>query len=143
MKSRAGTGKWSLVYHLQAIMHLTHSSSSGPLNYGHKPTCGCINMDPTSHSVYLAAGLDSITGFSEGGCTGVNLGAVSTNPPCVNLDTHFPQGRIASLYWGGTGCSLLGWLGKNAESIVSTGVSMVKDAGEAAAVAKRAEEWVA
>jgi hypothetical protein len=100
-------------------------------------------MDVTTHGVYLAAGLDTINGFSEGGCTGVNLGSVSTKPPCVNIDTHFPSARIGSLYFGGPGCSFASWLGKNAESIVSDGVGMLKDAGADAAAAKREVEWAA
>ncbi|KAM0796597.1 hypothetical protein BDR22DRAFT_866691 [Usnea florida] len=66
----------------------------GPINYGHRGFLlglGNVNMDPTSHSVYLAGatwtGWSENSGDGNGGstCGGSNLGTLGRG--CRNLDT--------------------------------------------------------
>lgn len=63
-------------------------------SFGHTAAVAVVNMDPTSHSVYLAGGaFAAYSAFSPNaggaGCTGDFLGDLPG--ACSNLDTAFAQ----------------------------------------------------
>ncbi|KAH8656571.1 hypothetical protein BGZ60DRAFT_518712 [Tricladium varicosporioides] len=76
---------------------------SGKLNYGHHGDSSrpgqCINMDVTTHSVYIAKLSPSLTAYSAPGCGEKDrLGGADDHPPCKNLDNSwFPGVRVGSV----------------------------------------------
>ncbi|KAM0796113.1 hypothetical protein BDR22DRAFT_825553 [Usnea florida] len=71
---------------------------SGDINFGHSASnLAVVNMDPSSHSVYLAgatwSGYSGASANPSGsGCQGQDLGPLPG--ACVNLDTYFADSRI-------------------------------------------------
>jgi hypothetical protein len=64
---------------------------SGPLNFGHFPSCQCVSMDATTNSAYIVAGVggEKIYGFTDGSCGeggGNKLGEVAEP---ININTHW------------------------------------------------------
>lgn len=82
---------------------LAKNGSNKP-TWAHTPSlCACVSLDKTDVSAYLVAmSGQRMLAYSNQNCNpGINgedgLGDIGGG--CAELDTHFAEGRIGSVYW--------------------------------------------